>query len=132
MEGHRFRTTLLSGFAVIALLAGGARRLRRAGILRVAALARARHPPRAGRPSDGTLPAGRRSGPQAGRRRRLVGLAGAVALTRLMRTLLFGVDAIDPRTYASAVAALGVVASSGVGHPGLKGHAGGPTRCAQR
>ena len=35
----------------------------------------------------------------------VVGLAGAVALTRAMASLLFGVDALDPPTYI-AVAAL--------------------------
>jgi len=39
-----------------------------------------------------------------------VGLAGAFALTRLMVTVLFGVDPVDPLTYGSVAAALGAVA----------------------
>ncbi|HEX7237583.1 MAG TPA: ABC transporter permease [Gammaproteobacteria bacterium] len=35
-----------------------------------------------------------------------IGLAGAAALTRLMRTLLFGVGALDPATYAAVSALL--------------------------
>jgi putative ABC transport system permease protein len=40
----------------------------------------------------------------------LIGLAGAFALTRLMRTLLFEVTATDPLTYVSVVGLLTVVA----------------------
>jgi len=40
----------------------------------------------------------------------VIGLAGAFALTRLMRTLLFEVTATDPLTYISVVALLTVVA----------------------
>jgi putative ABC transport system permease protein len=38
------------------------------------------------------------------------GLAGTLALSRLLGSLLFGVSAGDPLTYASAVAVFGVVA----------------------
>jgi ABC-type antimicrobial peptide transport system permease subunit len=40
----------------------------------------------------------------------VLGLAGAVGLTRLMSTLLFGVSALDPVTYAGAALGLGSVA----------------------
>jgi ABC-type antimicrobial peptide transport system permease subunit len=39
-----------------------------------------------------------------------VGLAGAFAVTRLMKTLLFGVSAFDPVTFAGVAAILGGIA----------------------
>ena len=42
----------------------------------------------------------------------VVGLAGAVALGRLMSSLLFGVTATDPVTYAAVVVVLIVVAAA--------------------
>jgi predicted permease len=39
-----------------------------------------------------------------------LGLAGAAGLTRLMKTLLYGVNALDPVTYAAAAVGLGGVA----------------------
>ncbi len=38
-----------------------------------------------------------------------IGLAGALALTRLMSSLLFGVEATDPTTFASIVLILAAV-----------------------
>jgi putative ABC transport system permease protein len=38
------------------------------------------------------------------------GMAGAAALTRVLRTLLYGVDAIDPATFVSTAVRLGAVA----------------------
>jgi predicted permease len=40
----------------------------------------------------------------------VVGMAGAAALTRVLQTLLYGVDAIDPSTFGSTAALLAVVA----------------------
>jgi ABC-type antimicrobial peptide transport system permease subunit len=40
----------------------------------------------------------------------LIGLAGALALTRLMKTLLFEVSATDPLTFAGVSALLALVA----------------------
>jgi len=39
----------------------------------------------------------------------VIGLAGALALTRLMRTLLFEIMATDPLTYVSVIGLLTVV-----------------------
>jgi len=39
-----------------------------------------------------------------------LGLAGALALSRLMGAVLFGVDALDPATYATVAGALGIIA----------------------
>jgi len=39
-----------------------------------------------------------------------LGLAGAVASTRLMTSLLFGVSAMDPETYAAVAAAVIIAA----------------------
>ena len=38
------------------------------------------------------------------------GMAGAAALTRVLRTLLYGVDAIDPATFGSTAVLLAAVA----------------------
>ncbi len=47
----------------------------------------------------------------------LVGLVGALALTRLMASLLFGVSAFDPATFAAVPAILGLVALAAVYFP---------------
>jgi ABC-type antimicrobial peptide transport system permease subunit len=51
-----------------------------------------------------------------------LGLAGAVASTRLMTSLLFGVSALDPATYA-AVAAAVIAAAVGASYLPSRGAA---------
>jgi putative ABC transport system permease protein len=50
----------------------------------------------------------------------IVGLAGAAALTTVMQSLLFGVTALDPLTYAAATAALAVIALTACAAPALR------------
>ena len=50
----------------------------------------------------------------------IVGLAGAVAVTTLMGSLLFGVDPIDPATYAMATATLAAIALAACAIPALR------------
>jgi ABC-type antimicrobial peptide transport system permease subunit len=49
-----------------------------------------------------------------------IGLASAVALTRLMESLLFGVAPLDPLTYAAATAALASIALTACAVPALR------------
>src|SRR3954469_2881106 len=50
----------------------------------------------------------------------VVGLAGAAGVSRLLETLLFGVTARDPATFAGVAAALGVVAGAACYVPGRR------------
>ena len=50
----------------------------------------------------------------------VIGVAGAVAATRFMTGLLFGVTATDPVTFAGAVAALGLTAVVATYMPALR------------
>ncbi len=108
--GQRFRTTLLSAFAAVALFLTGigvygmlaylvAQRSRELGI-RLALGAR---------PSElFRLVIGQGMRPVvvgAG-----VGLMSAVALAGMMKSLLFGVEPVDPATYAVATATLAIIA----------------------
>jgi predicted permease len=120
MEGHRFRTTLLSGFAVIALVLATlgvygvlayfvSQRSREIGIR----LALGARPVEVCRlvVSQGLTPV------IAGG---IIGLIAAMGLTSLMRTLLFGIEAIDGATYAAAIVALALVATSACTIPAVK------------
>ena len=49
-----------------------------------------------------------------------VGLAGAVAITTLMQSLLFGVTAVDPAAYAAAAAVLAAIAVAACAMPALR------------
>ena len=110
MGDHRFRTTLLSAFAAIALF------LAALGIYGVLAYAVSQRSRELGirlalgaRPREVfTMVVGDGMRPViAGG---IVGVAGAVASSVVIKTLLFGVTAIDPATYVVALATLGAVA----------------------
>ena len=120
MEGHRFRTALLSAFAIIALSLAAlgiygvlaysvSQRGRELGI-RLALGAR--------RPELFRMVIGQGLRPVAAGA--AVGLAGAVALTSLIRVLLFGIEPIDPPTYAVAITLLGVIAIAACALPALR------------
>lgn len=120
MEEYRFRTTILSAFAGIALLLAAlgiygvlayfvSQRTRELG-LRLALGARPRE--------LFALVVGQGLRPVAVGA--AVGVAGAAGLTGLMQSLLFGVEPIDPVTYAVAVAALGVIATAACLLPALR------------
>jgi putative ABC transport system permease protein len=120
MEGHRFRTTLLSAFAAVALLLAAlgiygvlayfvSQRSRELGI-RLALGAR----PRALFAmvvTQGMRPVAVGAA---------LGLAGAVAITTVMQSLLFGVNPVDPVTYAVAAATLAVIALAACAIPALR------------
>ncbi|HEY7284466.1 MAG TPA: ABC transporter permease [Vicinamibacterales bacterium] len=120
MEGHRFRTTLLSGFAFVALMLAAlgvygvlayfvSQRSRELGIR----LALGASPMEVWR-----LVVGQGLKPVVAGG--VVGIAGAVALAGLMRTLLFGVEAMDLTTYGVAVVALAIVAATACAIPATK------------
>ena len=48
------------------------------------------------------------------------GVAGALALTRVMKAMLYGVDASDPAIYASSAAALLAIALAAAVAPALR------------
>jgi ABC-type antimicrobial peptide transport system permease subunit len=49
-----------------------------------------------------------------------IGLAGAVGITSLMRSLLFGVTPIDPAAYGVATAVLAALAAAACAVPALR------------
>jgi ABC-type antimicrobial peptide transport system permease subunit len=50
----------------------------------------------------------------------IVGIIGAVAVTTILRSLLFGVQPIDPITYAVAIGLLGTIAGTACALPALR------------
>ena len=102
----RLAMRLLTGFAIVALVARRDRHLRRDVVQRPAADARARHAHRARRQPRRH----RAAGPAPGGRHRALGLTsglvGGVVAARSLSTLLFGVPPWDPVTVAAGVAVL--------------------------
>ena len=121
MAGARFRTTLLSGFAGIALL------LAALGIYGVLAYFVSQRSREIGiRVALGAKPSGvfrmvvaPGHACRSSSARRL-GVAVAIPMTTLLRTLLFGVQPIDPPTYAIALAALAGIAVAACAVPALR------------
>jgi putative ABC transport system permease protein len=56
----------------------------------------------------------------------LLGLGAALLASRWLRGLLYGVSALDPFTYALAVAAIAAAALAGCWHPAAKATQGNP------
>ena len=120
MAAARFRTTLLALFAGIALL------LAALGIYGVLAYFVSQRSRELGiRLALGAKPAalfrmvvgqGMRPVAIGG----VIGLAGAVAVTTLMQSLLFGVAPVDPAAYAVATAALAAIAVAACAIPALR------------
>ncbi len=106
LEGRRAPMLLLALFGAVALTLVGDRHLRRARVRRGAARARVRHPPGARRRAAHDSRAGARTGHADDRHRVVLGLAGAVALTRYLQSLLFGVGAYDLSVYAGVTVLL--------------------------
>ena len=120
MGDHRFRTVLLAAFAAVAVLLAAlgiygvlayfvSQRSRELGI-RLALGAR----PRA---LFGMVV---RQGMRPVAVGAALGFAGAGAITTLMQSLLFGVNPVDPATYAVAAATLAVIALAACAIPALR------------
>jgi putative ABC transport system permease protein len=117
---YRFRTGLLSAFAAVALL------LAALGIYGVLAYFVSQRSRELGiRLALGAKPAelfrlvlGEGMRPVA--IGTAIGVAGALALAGLIRSLLFGVDAIDARAFIASLAALGCVAAAACALPALR------------
>jgi putative ABC transport system permease protein len=120
MAGARFRTTLLAAFAGIALL------LAALGIYGVLAYFVSQRAREIGiRLALGAQPSGVfrmvvRQGVVPVIAGAMAGVAIAVPMTILMRTLLFGVQPIDPPTYAIALTALAAIAVAACAVPALR------------
>jgi len=120
MGDHRFRTALLSTFAGVALFLAAlgiygvlayfvSQRSRELGIR----LALGAHPRAVFR-----LVVGQGLRPVAAGA--VLGIAGALAVTSLAQSLLFGVQAIDPITYGVAIALLGTIAAIACAVPAIR------------
>jgi putative ABC transport system permease protein len=120
MEGHRFRTALLSAFAILALS------LAALGIYGVLAYSVSQR----GRELGIRLALGARrvelfrmviaQGLRPVVAGAAVGLVGAVTVTGLIRSLLFGIEPIDPPTYTVAITVLGLIAIAACALPALR------------
>ena len=115
---RRFTMLLLGLFAARCTRAGCHRHSRRAELRRFAAPPRNRYPHGAWRPRD---PISSSLVVRQGIRLAAIGLAGglagALALSRLLTTQLFGVTPTDPATYASVAVVLFVVALAATAAP---------------
>jgi putative ABC transport system permease protein len=117
---HRFRTVLLGAFAVVAVL------LAALGIYGVLAYFVSQRARELGiRLALGAKPTALfamvvRQGMRPVAIGAAVGLGVAVALTTVMQSLLFGVDPIDPATYAGASATLAIIALVACAIPAMR------------
>jgi putative ABC transport system permease protein len=119
-QGERFRSSVLGGFAAAALLLAGV------GIYGVLAYLVALRT----REIGVRMALGARVGQlvalvfHQGMKPVLIGLSmgllAALAVTRLTRTLLFGIEASDPQTYIATVAILATVAAAACSIPALR------------
>jgi predicted permease len=120
MGDQRFRTVLLSAFAGVALL------LAALGIYGVLAYFVSQRARELGiRLALGARPMALfamvvRQGMRPVAVGAILGLAAAVALTRVMQSLLFGVDPVDPPTYAVAAATLAIIALAACAIPAMR------------
>ena len=117
---ERFRTSLLSGFAVVALFLAA---LGIYGVLAYSVTQRAREIGirlALGAPQAGLFGMVVRQGMRPVVLGSIAGLAGAYALTGLMKTLLFGVTPADPPTYVATTVILATVALCACAAPALR------------
>jgi len=120
MGDQRFRTVLLAAFAGVALL------LAALGIYGVLAYFVSQRARELGiRLALGARPMALfamvvRQGMRPVAVGAILGLAAAVALTRVMQSLLFGVDPVDPPTYAVAAATLAIIALAACAIPAMR------------
>ena len=117
---ERFRTSLLSGFAAVALFLAA---LGIYGVLAYSVTQRAREigiRMALGAPQAGLFGMIVRQGMRPVVVGSIAGLAGAYAVTNLMKTLLFGVTPADPPTYLATTAILAAVALCACAAPAFR------------